>query len=485
MKKQIIPCILLAVLAGCTNESELTGGSDYVSRVTITAKDFEAGDAATRTAFEVSASGLAFKWAETDVVGIYPNEGDQVSFPMTAGAGTNSASFDGGGWALKGNYTYAAYFPYSVDNTTQGRTYTALPITYTGQTQSANNSTADMGNFDYMVAKASTPASGNVNFAFEHVGSVLYIQLTAPEAATFTKLTISADEPIFTTEATVNLSDGTLTPTSTSNSISLALDNIAVEAGSTLYAWMQIAPTDASSKALKATLTTSETEIYTVELTGKTFEAGKAYQLKGTPQKEYIISGVEAGHAYVDLGLTSGTLWATTNVGADSPEDWGIYYAWGEVKTKSEWSWSMYKYCDDNEGYTITKYNDDDGKNVLESADDAACVNWKGNWRTPTYEAWHELIENCTWTWTSINGINGQKVTSNANGNSIFLPTASHQYNHYADSDPSCCYGIKGYYWASTLWGGGYGWYTSISNEGVYQTDGLRWAGHTVRPVLR
>ena len=238
MKKQIIPCILLAVLAGCTNESELTGGSDYVSRVTITAKDFVAGDAATRTAFEVSASGLTFKWAATDVVGIYPNEGDQVSFPMTAGAGTNSASFDGGGWALKGNYTYAAYFPYSVDNTTQGRTYTALPITYTGQTQSANNSTADMGDYDYMVAKASTPASGNVNFAFEHVGSVLYVQLVSPVAETFTRLTLSTEDALWTTDATMNIATGALTSTNTATELSVDLANISVSANGTLYVWL-------------------------------------------------------------------------------------------------------------------------------------------------------------------------------------------------------------------------------------------------------
>ncbi len=484
MKKLIIPCILLAVLAGCTNESELTGGSDYVSRVTITAKDFEAGDAATRTAFEVSASGLAFKWAETDVVGIYPNEGDQVSFPMTAGAGTNSASFDGGGWALKGNYTYAAYFPYSVDNTTQGRTYTALPITYTGQTQSANNSTADMGNFDYMVAKASTPASGNVNFAFEHVGSVLYIQLTAPEAATFTKLTISADEPIFTTEATVNLSDGTLTPTSTSNSISLALDNIAVEAGSTLYAWMQIAPTDASSKALKATLVSDEFDFYESNFAGKNYEQGKAYQLIASSTPVKII------HEYVDLGLPSGTMWATMNVGASSPEDCGSYYAWGETEAKVLYGWENYKWCIGSM-YSLIKYNVSndygliDNRTTLELSDDAAYVNWGSKWRMPTRAECLELLnpELCLWTSETLEYTTGLRVTSLINGNSIFLPIAG-VWDGYSLS----VVGSSGDYWSSSLcethpesgeainipWG---------SPQWSYPIN--RYGGRSVRAVLR
>jgi len=271
-------------MAGCTNESELAGGSDYISRVSITAKDFEAGDAATRTAFEVSASGLAFKWAATDVVGIYPNEGDQVSFPMTAGAGTNSASFDGGGWALKGNYTYAAYFPYNVDNTTKGRSYTSLPICFTGQKQTVNNSTADMGDYDYMVATASTPASGNVNFNFDHVGSVLYVQLVSPVAETFTRLTLSTEDALWTTDATVNIATGELTPTNIAKEISVNLSSISVAANGTLYVWLMAAPANMAGMTITASAE-GNTGTYTAEIAGKTLLAGKAYQLKGTLQK--------------------------------------------------------------------------------------------------------------------------------------------------------------------------------------------------------
>ena len=490
MKRSFLPLAAMVLLASCTSETFNNPDAEMVSQVTITAKDYVMDDA-TRTALDLTDSGLSFTWAESDVVGIYPNAGDQVSFPMTAGAGTKSASFDGGGWALKGGYTYAAYFPYNVDNTTNGRSYTALPISYVGQKQPSNNSTAGLGAYDYMVATASTPESGIVTFNFEHIGSVLYIQLTAPEAATFTKLTLSADDPIFTTEATVNLSDGTLTPTSTSNSISLALDNIAVEAGSTLYAWMQIAPTDASSKTLTATMTTSETEIYTVELTGKTFEAGKAYQLKGTTQKEYIISGVEAGHAYVDLGLPSGTLWATTNVGADSPEEYGDYFAWGETKPKNEYSWNTYKWC--NGSYdSLIKYNYNssygvvDDMTILNLQDDAATVNWGGSWRMPTDEEWYELLNssNCSITWANQSGHFGYRITSLVNGNSIFLPAAGGYYG-LSQSDSS----IYGSYWSSSINEGGPHGARDVdfNKENVYQDSGIdiRCDGQSVRPVYR
>ena len=132
------------------------------------------------------------------------------------------------------------------------------------------------------------------------------------------------------------------------------------------------------------------------------------------------------GHACVDLGLPSGTLWATCNVGATTPEGYGDYYAWGETTTKSTYDWSTYFDTHDG-GNTFTKYNSKGGKTVLDLEDDAAHVNWGGSWRMPTYAEWQELCDNCTWTWTTQNGINGFKVTSKKAGYTdkfIFLPAA-------------------------------------------------------------
>ncbi len=522
MKRYFLPIVLLALLAGCTSENFNTESLDneFVSHVTITASDFEM-DAATRTSLELTSSGLSFTWAESDVVGIYPNAGDQVSFPMTKGAGTKTANFDGGGWALRGNYTYAAYYPYSVDNTTYGRSYTALPISYKGQTQSANNSTAGLGAYDYMVATASTPESGNVTFNFQHIGSVLYLQLTSPDAATFTKLTLSAEAPIFTTEATLNISDATLTTVAIAKAITLDLDDIAVESGGALYAWLLIAPTDANGKTLTATLTTSESNTYTVELAGKNYLTGKAYQLKGTLKGsgtggtgEDIGWGEELvidGHEYVDLGLPTGTLWATMNVGATSPEGYGNYYAWGETKTKIEqgkaddYSEETYKWISivtsfdwenavETTTKTFTKYWPEganvtgctgivDNKTVLDSEDDAAAVNWGGSWRMPTRADWNELTNtsNCTWEGATLNGVNGYKVTSKVNDKFIFLPAAGYRTGTYLRYN--CSYG---YYWSSSLNESipSYAWYLSNYSGDVYGSYcDFRFYGHSVRPV--
>lgn len=136
-------------------------------------------------------------------------------------------------------------------------------------------------------------------------------------------------------------------------------------------------------------------------------------------------------HDGVDLGLPSGTLWATCNVGADVPEGFGDFFAWGEVMPKDYYGWKNYQYGSVvNDRFQITKYCSDSccGLNgfvdklvVLELDDDAATVNWGEGWRMPTKEDWEELWQKTTSEWTSMNGVGGLLLTG-WNGNSIFLP---------------------------------------------------------------
>ena len=163
------------------------------------------------------------------------------------------------------------------------------------------------------------------------------------------------------------------------------------------------------------------------------------------------------GHEYVDLGLPSGLKWATCNVGATTPEEYGSYFAWGETEPKATYDVSTYKYCNGTID-SFTKYctesdlgfdfGTEDNKTMLELSDDAARVNWGGDWRMPTGDEMEELMDtnNCTWEWTTQNGVNGYKVTSNKNGNSIFLPAAGERYNYDLNNA-----GSNGYYWSSSL----------------------------------
>ena len=129
---------------------------------------------------------------------------------------------------------------------------------------------------------------------------------------------------------------------------------------------------------------------------------------------------------YVDLGLS--VKWATFNVGATSPEDYGDYFAWGETETKDKYSWATYKWCDGT-STNMTKYNTEDRKTILEPADDVAQVHWGGKWRMPTKEEIEELIDNCTWSESIQNGVKGYVVTSKHTGNSIFFPYSGY-FNH-------------------------------------------------------
>ena len=187
----------------------------------------------------------------------------------------------------------------------------------------------------------------------------------------------------------------------------------------------------------------------------------------------------------VDLGLPSGLKWASCNVGATAPEEYGGYYAWGETEEKSGYNWSTYKYCNGSSNSltkycTSSSYGTVDNKTTLEPADDVAAVKWGGTWRMPTRAEQDELRNNCTWTWTTLNGVNGYRVTG-PNGNSIFLPAAGSRLGAGLYSQ-----GYSGYSWSSSLSSSkGYrAYYLRFESKNFDRSDKYdRYYGLTVRPV--
>ena len=203
----------------------------------------------------------------------------------------------------------------------------------------------------------------------------------------------------------------------------------------------------------------------------------------------------------VDLGLPSGLKWASFNLGASKPEEYGDYYAWGEIEPyyssldpltwkegkEDGYNWSSYKWCMGSDK-TLTKYCSNssygyngftDTKTVLDLEDDAASVNLGGNWRMPTDTDWTELRENCIWTWTTQNGVTGRLVTA-SNGNSIFFPAAGYRYDTYLGYAVS-----DGYYWSSSLITGDpyRTWYIGFDSGGIRRYGFYRYFGLSVRPV--
>lgn len=189
-------------------------------------------------------------------------------------------------------------------------------------------------------------------------------------------------------------------------------------------------------------------------------------------------------HEAVDLGLS--VKWATCNVGAESPEEYGGYYAWGETEEKSNYSWNTYKYHDNNALSYI-----DIGEDISGTSYDVARVKWGGNWRMPTLDEIKELYDKCSREWTEVNGVEGQKITG-PNGNSIFLPAAGirNSTELYLDS-------MEGYYCSATFNtnnpniidkdnDGQYVHILQIAHKGymTYESFHFRHSGYSIRPVI-
>ena len=218
------------------------------------------------------------------------------------------------------------------------------------------------------------------------------------------------------------------------------------------------------------------------------------------------------GHEYVDLGLS--VKWATCNVGADNPWDYGDYFAWGETEPKNNYDWDTYKWGNGRNNYTYNKYNNDetydtvDNKLTLESQDDAATANWGGAWRMPTVNELKALLDSCYWEWTasyndkSVKGYIVYKVKDHKDmgkrksgvnniteaayslsDTHIFLPAAGYRYYKYCEFAR-----MFGFYWSASLYENypESAWYVYFDSSGENTTNiktHFRFEAITVRPV--
>ena len=448
MKHKIIKALsfvsLFAVFAcseDVVNENTLSNG--VINKISITGADFMSADA-TRSSVTIGEDGASFAWSENDTIGIFPNHGSQAEFAMSEGAGTQTATFSGGGWALKSSATYSAYYPYDFYN----RDMTKIPVSYEGQTQNGNNNTDHIGAYDFMAASVATPDNGAVAFDMQHIGSLVMLQTDLDEAKTLTSVTLSAENAEFTTTGTMDLTAETpaISALTTSETLTIPLTDFQVAEDETTTIYFMLSPINLSDKTVSITLSDEDGEYIRFEVQGKDFLSGKVYAYTLTDGEMAVVPIPQYA---VDLGLPSGTLWADRNVGADSPEAYGDYFAWGETKAKDTYDWTTYKWCQGDYS-TLTKYCTSssygtvDSKTTLDLEDDAAYVNMGHKWHMPTSQELVELRDNCTWEWVTLNETNGYKVTG-PNSNSIFLPATGvlNEGLHHA--------GDFGNYWVSSI----------------------------------
>lgn len=277
-------------------------------------------------------------------------------------------------------------------------------------------------------------------------------------------------------------------------SIELSQQSLTIDTEESSQLTATVLPANAETKTLL--WTTSDATVATVDQSGRvTGVAAGTCTVICVAQDG---SGVSATctltvtpYMHVDLGLPSGTLWASYNIGASKPEDYGDYFAWGETTGKADYSWSTYTYS--NEASRLTKYCTDkyyglngfvDNLTELELSDDAAYVNWGSQWRMPSREQFDELInsEYTTTEWTTLNGVYGLLITSKTNSNSIFLPAAGGRYGTSSNDA-----GVKGSYWSRTLYtdesGPCYAWTLLFYSSETITDYYIRGEGRCVRPV--
>lgn len=224
---------------------------------------------------------INFRWSAGDKLGVFPDEGDQVSFAIDdSQAGSIKATFDGGGWALKPSHSYSVYFPYIRDI---DLTKDSIPLDYTGQKQTGNNTYTHLGKYDFLASDAVTPTEGNLNFTMNHIGSIMILSLTIEEPGTFDLVKLISENEIFTTRATLNIEGETpvLTSSEKNKEISIELSDVTTtKADEVVTVSMMMSPVDLTSEVIKVYIRRSDAKVFygKIEKT-KNLEAGKPYEM--------------------------------------------------------------------------------------------------------------------------------------------------------------------------------------------------------------
>lgn len=347
MKKLLF--LSFALLASCSANEDVFVEPNTDGSVVLSVEDYVWDEPMTRTNASVSSSGISFTWANGDTIGIYPSFGDVVSFPITAGIDSKTASFNGGAWALKSGYTYSAFYPFKWSN----RTNKSLTLDYSGQ----DGTLANIGNYDYIYAEGVTQTNGSANFTFKHIGAVVRFVVTA--ASDLDEISIVSNEPIFPAKAKLDLSSGSPDLSIVEHTNNLTID-ASLATGETATLYLILPPCDLSAKSF---------EVCGTIVNGKDFESGKAYSYSvDTPKTTYTINGIEFPiPEAVDLGLPSGTKWANIDIGSSSILQSGYH-----------------QLC---ESGVVTKT-----PNYIQDVIDNQLIGWS----LPSNEQIEELLDNCT-----------------------------------------------------------------------------------------
>ena len=289
MRKETIAFALLAVLTACSETHDISETTPqnpttrFVNGVVMEVDDipFAEGSSNLRSAMSEDASGLTFTWSDGDKTGVYSSTDGFALFNLTAGAGTSSAKFDGGGFTLTDGATYYSFFPYAAAATDK----TAVPVDFSGQTLTQDNDMTSPMTRDYLYASAVADA-GNALFNYSHIGTFVRTKLTMPASTAVENVDFIPMYSELTQTATVDVTAASnpLTAATTSPKTTLALSGVSVPSSGELTLWGAMAPQDLSAtNEAVAIVAHSGTDIYSARVAGKNLQAGKAYRWAASP----------------------------------------------------------------------------------------------------------------------------------------------------------------------------------------------------------
>ena len=393
------------------------------------------------------------KWKAGDQIRIYNGNGESAVFTLKEGANTTNGTFT---YANEFDMVppFTAVYPHTATMNDADMVVFEVPavqnLTETGTFANGANPMLAYGNDDNLYFKNLCGGLGVRLYGDAHVSSITVMGIEGEKLNG--QFEVDGEDTELTTSP---YGEGG------NNLVTLTCDVTLTDEVSDFYA---VLPVGVLYHGVIVEIFDGETMVGQIP-----FPEGHAAQVVRNTIKSFQPVEVTVGggdeHEYVDLGLPSGLLWATCNVGANAPEEYGDYFAWGETTPKDT--------------YTSANYTYSDNPAILPSDHDAATANWGNGWRMPTKAEFQELLDNTTVTWTQQNGVNGRLFTA-TNGNSLFLPAAGYRWG-----DELYGVGNYGFYWSSSLYTDNpfRAWYFYFHSDYYGMSHYDRYLGQSARAV--
>lgn len=255
---------------------------------------------------------VSVSWVYDEKIGVLTESNTEIIHWLTEG-GKNTCSASAFGWNLVPNSKYYAYAPYSQSYLVNKDPMTALPVSYASQSQTENNSMGHLSAYDFMTSKT-TSTNSSCKFDYNHVGSILRIECQLAENKPLSAITISSEGNKLFTEAKMNVTDGKLTPTAYASGISLMLNDMSIEEGEKLVAYMMVPAMDLTDEELTVTLTAADGTMSKAEMKGTRITAGHLYPI-ALEMPSFETEDNEGGESG-DSGDTPGPLLAKRSIAA-------------------------------------------------------------------------------------------------------------------------------------------------------------------------